>query len=77
MGLNTYHEQSYTVPMGYMSDYYAAKDAEDASGNVDWHQVPRRNGGYKDTGHPEDDKWWTNGNVDDSAPSGVKPKDGD
>lgn len=44
--------------MGYMSDYYACKDAERADGSVDFDQVPRRNGGYKDTGHPEDTKWW-------------------
>lgn len=37
-----------------MSDYYAAKDAERPDGSVDWSQVPIRNGGTLDTGHPED-----------------------
>ncbi|QIG57790.1 hypothetical protein SEA_PAULODIABOLI_55 [Microbacterium phage PauloDiaboli] len=40
--------------MGYLSDYYAAKDAESPQGVVDWSQVPIRNGGTLDTGHPED-----------------------
>lgn len=40
--------------MGYMSDYYAAKDAERADGSVDWNQVPVRNGGTLVTDHPED-----------------------
>ena len=40
--------------MGYMSDYYAAKDAENKQGTVDWSQVPIRNSGTLDTGHPED-----------------------
>lgn len=40
--------------MSYLSDYYAAKDAEDATGRVDWSQVPIRNGGTLNTGHPED-----------------------
>jgi hypothetical protein len=37
-----------------MSDYYAAKDAENTQGNVNWDEVPIRNGGNKNTGHPED-----------------------
>lgn len=40
--------------MGYQTDYYAAKDAENEQGVVDWSQVPIRFGGTKDTGHPED-----------------------
>lgn len=40
--------------MGYLSDYYAAKDAENEQGEVDWNQVPIRNGGKLNTGHPED-----------------------
>ena len=40
--------------MSYLGDYYAAKDAERADGSVDWSQVPIRNGGALDTGHPED-----------------------
>ena len=40
--------------MGAISDYYAAKDAEGAGGRVDWSQVPIRNGGALNTGHPED-----------------------
>lgn len=40
--------------MGYMADYYAAKDAERADGSTDWSQVPVRNGGTLNTGHPED-----------------------
>lgn len=43
--------------MGVMSDYYAAKDAEQADGSVDWDEVPLRNGGFKNTGHPEDREW--------------------
>lgn len=45
--------------MGYLEDYYAAKDAENADGSVNWDEVPARNGGYKVTDHPEDEKWWT------------------
>jgi hypothetical protein len=40
--------------MGYLSDYYAQKDAERASGSVDWSKVPVRNGGTLKTNHPED-----------------------
>lgn len=40
--------------MGYMSDYYAAKDAERPDGSTDWNQVPVRNGGKLVTNHPED-----------------------
>lgn len=40
--------------MGIMGDYYAAKDAENEQGQVDWSQVPIRNGGTLDTGHQED-----------------------
>lgn len=40
--------------MGYLGDYYAAKDAERADGSVDWNQVPVRNGGKLVTDHPED-----------------------
>lgn len=40
--------------MGYLSDYYAAKDAERADGSVEWTQVPVRNGGKLVTDHPED-----------------------
>ena len=40
--------------MGHLSDYYAAKDAENEQGVVDWSQVPKRNGGTLNTGHPED-----------------------
>lgn len=40
--------------MGYLSDYYAAKDAENEQGVVDFSQVPIRNGGTLNTGHPED-----------------------
>lgn len=40
--------------MGYLSDYYAAKDAERPDGSVDWNQVPVRNGGRLVTSHPED-----------------------
>lgn len=40
--------------MGYMSDYYAAKDAEQPDGSTDWAQVPVRNGGTLVTSHPED-----------------------
>lgn len=40
--------------MGWMGDYIAAKDAESADGEVDWSQVPVRNGGYLVTEHPED-----------------------
>lgn len=43
--------------MSYMTDYYAAKDAERSDGSVDWDQVPLRHGGYKDTGHPDDVEW--------------------
>lgn len=42
--------------MSYLSDYYAAKDAEDARCNVDWDQVSIHNGGRLNTGHPEDQK---------------------
>ena len=44
--------------MGYLSDYYAAKDAENERGEVDWSQVPARTGGYLITDHPEDTEWW-------------------
>ena len=40
--------------MGYLSDYYAAKDAERADGSTDWSKVPVRNGGTLKTDHPED-----------------------
>lgn len=40
--------------MSYLSDYYAAKDAENGQGVVDWSQVPVRNGGTLITDHPED-----------------------
>lgn len=43
--------------MSYSTDYYAAKDAENPDGSVDWNEVPLRNGGHKDTGHPEDVEW--------------------
>ena len=44
--------------MGYLSDYYAAKDAERPDGSVDWNKVPARNGGRLVTSHPEDRTWW-------------------
>lgn len=40
-----------------MAEYYAHKDAEDASGRVNFDEVPLRYGGNKDTGHPEDVEW--------------------
>ena len=40
--------------MGYLSDYYAAKDAERPDGSVDGDEVPLHNGGRKLTSHPED-----------------------
>ena len=40
--------------MGYLTDYYAMKDAEDDYGNVDWSKVAIRHGGTLNTGHPED-----------------------
>jgi hypothetical protein len=40
--------------MSYLSDYYAAKYAENQQGAVDWSQVPVRNGGTLITNHPED-----------------------
>ncbi|TXH10738.1 MAG: hypothetical protein E6R04_04570 [Spirochaetes bacterium] len=40
-----------------MAEYYAHKDAEDASGKVNFDEVPLRYGGNKDTGHPEDVEW--------------------
>lgn len=40
--------------MSYLSDYYAAKDAERPDGSVDWGAVPVRNGGRLVTAHPED-----------------------
>lgn len=49
-----------------MAEYYAHKDAERPDGSVDFSQVPRRFGGYKDTGHPEDIIWWTDG--DENGP---------
>lgn len=33
--------------MSCLSDYYAAKDAEQSDGSVDWSQVPARNGGAR------------------------------
>ncbi|GAA3669829.1 hypothetical protein FB459_2022 [Yimella lutea] len=44
--------------MSCLSDYYAAKDAEQSDGSVDWSQVPARNGGRKITDHPQDCAWW-------------------
>lgn len=41
-----------------MGDYYAAKDAENEYGEVDWNKVPRRFGGKLVTDHPEDHEEW-------------------
>ena len=40
--------------MSYLTDYYAAKDAERPDGSVDRDAVPVRNGGRLVTPHPED-----------------------
>jgi len=40
--------------VGYLSDYYAQKDAERADGSVDWAKVPVRNGDQLITDHPDD-----------------------
>lgn len=42
-----------------MAEHYAHKDAERADGSVDFDKVPMRYGGYLDTGHSEDEKWWS------------------
>lgn len=50
--------------MGYLSDYYAAKDAERPNGSVDWSQVPIRNGGTLHTQHGEEQPGTDNPQLD-------------
>lgn len=52
------------------AEYCAHKDAERPDGSVDFSLVPMRFGGYLNTGHPEDVRWWTDG--DETGPRGHK-----